>query len=295
MTLKTNTELLVAILDTYSSGVSNSLQTVAEMNGVSFRSVYAWLRDETLIIPEYMGMIDQTFGKLMGHARNVSKAITISRSLEDRVLNGLKVQIVHHGEFAYVDDEAAIRATKEDFEFGVANGYFFEDKKKRDANGNRIIATRIEAPPAQLVEVYARANLPSIYGNKLETTLKGTLNLGVTTVGEQRPLPPEVKALISPVTETALLPGDGTEVYAAQDLSDLLGPDLASDASEPLAPTTDTPPEVFEPEPVAALPPQPIEPVIRDVTSIPPGWRAELARLNEKLSAPYPEKLNRRA
>src|ERR1700693_1992255 len=110
MTKKTDPEILIGILDTYCSGVTNSLGTVAAMNGVSFKSIYSWLRDPEIILDEYMGEKNISFGKAMNLARNVSKALTISRSLEDRVLNGLKIQVWHHGEPSYLDDEAAIVA-----------------------------------------------------------------------------------------------------------------------------------------------------------------------------------------
>jgi hypothetical protein len=303
MTRKTDTELLIRILDTYCSGVTNSLGTVAAMNGVSFKSIYTWLRDETIRL-DYMGEVDITFGRAMNMARNVAKALTISRSLEDRVLNGLKVQVWHHGEPSYLDDEEAVTATKEEFETGLDLGYFWPDRKKRVRNPDtgvfeRVIATRIEAPPAQLVEVYARANMPSIYGAKSEVTMKGNVNLGVTT-GAQRPLPPEVQALIAPqaITETTMLltAVDGAEVYAPDSLDDILGPDpLASPGPDPLA-TTDTPPDVFEPEGAALPEPATPEPVmIRDTATIPPQWRTDWAALQAKLSSPAPDKINRRA
>ena len=310
MTKKTDPEILIGILDTYCSGVTNSLGTVATMNGVSFKSVYTWLRDETLILDEYMGVENISFGKAMNMARNVSKALTISRSLEDRVLNGLKVQVWHHGEPSFVDDEQAILVEDLDLRETL---FGYRDGKKRDADGNRIIATRVEAPPAQLVEVYARANMPSIYGNKNEVTMRGNLNLGVTVAGTRPPLPAEVLAQIAPkpVTETNLLTDttDG-EVYEADSLDDLLGPDPV------LAPTTDTPPEAYDPEPVAALPraswptsspmiasapteretspPQPVNSILGPTPkTIPAGWRSEWEKLQARPG--LPDKNNRRA
>jgi hypothetical protein len=287
MTRKTDPDLLIRILDTYTSGITNSLQTVASMNGVSFASVYTWLKDPEIIIPEYMGEINIPFGKAMNLARNVAKAITISRSLEDRVLNGLRVQIVHHGAFLYVDDEAAIRATDEDFKWGVEAGIFWPDKKMRDKAGNRIVATKIEAPPAQLVEVYARANMPAVYGNKNEVTVKGNVGIAVSTIGAQRPLPvqfqtPPPPPQLEAVTETA---SDDGEVYSeAASLDELLG----------VEPATDTPPDVYvdaAPEPIAPPPIEPDPVMIREPTPaayaptpspIPAGWRNEWLALQAK-------------
>ncbi len=251
MTKKTDENLLLALLDTYTSGVTNSLETVASMNGVSFRSVYSWLRDPEIILDEYMGERNISFGKAMNLARNVSKVLTVGRSLEDRVLNGLKVQVWHHGQPSYQDDEKAILIEDLDLR-EIIFGY--RDGKKRDSDGNRIIMTKIEAPPAQLVEVYARANMPSIYGHKTETTIKGDVQLGVTVVaGQRRPLPPEAIPYAKPedldVVETVLLDAPG-EVYEPIDagLDELLGLD-GSSAAEDLA-VTDTDPA----EPVTAAP-----------------------------------------
>lgn len=296
MTRKTDPDLLIRILDTYTSGITNSLQTVASLNGVSFASVYTWLKDPAIIIPEYMGEIDIPFGKAMNLARNVAKAITISRSLEDRVLNGLRVQIVHHGAFLYVDDEAAIRATDEDFKWGCEQGIFWPDKKKRDKDGNRIVATKIEAPPAQLVEVYARANMPAVYGNKNEVTVKGSLGIAVSTIGNQRPLPVQFQTpppQLEAITETASDDGEPETFEAENSLDELLGVD-------PVSPATGTAPDVFvdaAPEPIAPPPPIAAEPVmIRDPAAyvatpsdilaapkvIPAGWRYEWDELQKR-------------
>jgi hypothetical protein len=287
MTKKTDPELLLALLDTYTSGVTNSLETVAAMNGVSFRSVYSWLRDPEIILDEYMGEQNIPFGKAMNLARNVSKVLTVGRSLEDRVLNGLRVQVWHHGQPQFRDDEKAILIEDLDMREML---FGYRDGKARDADGNRIIMTKIEAPPAQLVEVYARANMPSIYGHKTETTIKGNIGLGVTVVAPavRRAIPPEALPfataadLEGTVTETTLIEG---AYEATEALDELLGLDEIS-------PTTDTEPDEPEPEPAAAPEPPPEPVVIREQPYVPPGqWRAEYDALMAR--ANFPKKTNR--
>jgi len=310
MTLKTDKNLLMALLDTYTSGVTNSLETVAAMNGVSFRSVYSWLRDPEIILDEYMGEQNITFGKAMNLARNVSKVLTVGRSLEDRVLNGLRVQVWHHGQPSYQDDEKAILIEDLDLREMI---FGYRDGKKRDSDGNRIIMTKIEAPPAQLVEVYARANMPAIYGHKTETTIKG-VELGVTVITNavRRPLPPEALPYATAqdldVVETVLLDAPG-EVYEPIDagLDELLGLD-GSSAAEDLAVTDTEPglpssaaeerpdepaegPDVAVSEPshgpdpgayVTAPAEREASPPADPLLNIAPGWRADYQALLDK-------------
>ena len=73
----------------------------------------------TYVRKTYMGEQNITFGRAMNLARNVSKAITVSRALEDRVLNGIKIEVWAAGQPSYLDDESAIRATDADFKWGV--------------------------------------------------------------------------------------------------------------------------------------------------------------------------------
>ena len=236
MTLKNDPEFLIQILDDYSSGVTNSLEVLAKRNGVHVRTLFMWMRDKSLTL-NYMGRENITFGQAMGMARNVMKAVTVGRTLEDYVLNGRRVESWHHGQPVFEEDEELVRFG-EDF---VKNVLGLPDMYRRDENGNRVIATRIEYAPAQLIETYARANMPGVYGNKSEVTMKGQVSLGVTTIGTQRPLPPQVQAQIAgeKITETVKL-----------------------------APTTDTP-ERYEPEAEPVAPPAPpeAERVIRDVPS----------------------------
>jgi hypothetical protein len=294
MTKKTDPELLLALLSTYCSGVTNSLETVAAMNGVSFRSVYTWLRDPEITVPEFMGEPNITFGKAMNLARNVSKVLTVGRSLEDRVLNGLKVQVWHHGQPSYVDDEKAILVEDLDMREML---FGYRDGKKRDADGNRIIATRVEAPPAQLVEVYARANMPSIYGHKTETTIKGNVSLGVTTIAPaiRRPIPPEAlpyatAADLEGVTETTLV----NEVYEPADtgLDDLLGLEVTdTEPDEPAAAAAPEPddepapaPGVRGPETMITSAPTEREtsPSADPLLNVAPGWRREYQALLDR-------------
>ena len=293
MTLKNDPELLIRILDTYTSGVTNSLETVAAMNGVSFRSVYSWLRDESITV-DYMGEQNITFGRAMNLARNVSKVLTVGRSLEDRVLNGLKVQVWHHGQPSYVDDEKAILIEDLDLRELI---FGYRDGKKRDADGNRIIATRIEAPPAQLVEVYARANMPSIYGHKTETTIRGNLELGVQVVGSRGPVPPEALPyataadLAGTITETTLIESAKGEVFEAVAADEVLDELLGLEVTD----TSPDAPEPDEPEPAAVRTAEPdpgassSAPTEREISApanpmlnIAPGWRSEYQALLDR-------------
>lgn len=232
MTLKNDTEFLIQILDDYSSGVTNSLEVLAKRNGVNVRTLFMWMRDKSLVL-DYMGRSQITFGQAMAMARNVMKAVTVGRTLEDYVLNGRRVEVWHHGRPQFEEDETLVKLGEE----FVRDVLGLPDMYRRDANGNRILATRIEYAPAQLIETYARANMPSVYGNKSEVTMKGQVSLGVTTMGIQRPLPPEVQAQIASdasggrekITETVKLAAPTTstpEQFTAvdPDLEDILQP-----------------------------------------------------------------------
>jgi len=304
MTLKTNSELLIRILDTYTSGQTASLARIAEICGVSFSSIYQWMKDPEILV-DYMGQTQISFAAAMQMARSVSRAMIVSQSLENFVLQGRTTAIVHHGEFSYVDDEAAIAATDEEFKLGLDLGYFFPDKKKRDQNGCRIVATRVELCPAQLIEKFAASAIPSVYGQRSELTVKGNVSLGVQTVGgPRRPIPAEFVQYATPrdlaldgVVETTLLTDDsGGEVYEADSLDDLLG----LDDDEPDMAVTDTAPD--EPEPEAVLrnaQPEPVmivsapteretspppSPILATPKTVPAGWRAEYQALQEKLA-----------
>ena len=76
MTLKNDTELLIQILDDYSSGVTNSLETLASRNSISVRTLFMWMRDKDLVL-DYMGRVGVTFGQAMTMARSVMKHITV--------------------------------------------------------------------------------------------------------------------------------------------------------------------------------------------------------------------------
>jgi hypothetical protein len=231
---KNDPAFLLKILNLYSSGKLNSLERLADMTGISLRILFVWMRDKEITV-DFMGQKQITFGAAMAMARNVGKAATVTKVLEEYVLNGRRVEIYHHGQPVFVEDEALVRLG-EDY---CRNFLGLPDMLKRDADGNRVIATRIEYPPSQLIEAYARANMPSVYGNKSELTMRGSMSLGVTTVGVRAALPvqqPETITL-APVTETIKL-----------------------------APVTDTP-EVFEAEPAddpVVMAPEP-ERVIREV------------------------------
>lgn len=272
--LKNDPAFLIQILDDYSSGVTNSLEVLARRNAVNVRTLFMWMRDKNLTV-NYMGR-DCTFGQAMGMARNVMKAITVGRTLEDYVLNGRRVEIWHHGRPQFEEDETLV-ALGEEF---VRDVLGLPDMYRRDANGNRILATRVEYAPAQLVETYARANMPAIYGNKSEVTMRGQVSLGVTTVGQRAPLPPQFQkapqAVEAVITETKLLPVSDTpplEVYAAVDdpeLDEMLGPEPVA-VPEPVV-YSDAPTErerVAPPQAGSILAKKPIS----------PSWQAELDKL----------------
>lgn len=238
--LKNNLELLMQILDDYASGTTNSLEMLAKRNGISLRTLFTWLKDKTLIIPEFMGRENITFGQAMQQARNVMKAVTVGRTLEDYVLNGRRVEVWHHGRPQFEEDEGLVKLG----EAFVRDVLGLPDMYRRDDNGNRILATRVEYAPAQLIEKYASANMPNLYGNKSEVTMRGQVALGVATIaGPQRPIPAEVQARLA-----ELRPAQITETVK-------------------LAPATDTV-EQYEPEDgFAALPSDP-QPEAAPVTAI---------------------------
>jgi hypothetical protein len=170
LTIKTDIPFLTALAYRLAEGDIVSLVELCrrvsneEDRTVSWASVYSWMRDPSIILPEFMGQTDVPFKKAMNIAKKCARTAVISRSLEDRVLNGTEIQVWHHGVPAYVDDEELIRLGW-DFCRDVLG---LVDMKKRDADGNRIIQTRREPAPAQLVETYARAHLPNVYGLKSE-------------------------------------------------------------------------------------------------------------------------------
>lgn len=245
--LKNKPEFLLQILNDYSSGITNSLEVLAQINGVSIRSLFVWMRDPTITV-DFMGREGITFGQAMTMARNVMKVVTVGKTLEEYVLRGREIQVWHGGAPSYLDDEEAI--LEEDLDVREML-YGYRDGKKRDANGNRIIATRIEYAPAQLIEKYAASNMSAVYGNKSEVTMRGNVGLGVTVVGQRPPLPPEVQAMV------------------AGEITDMVKVKVPQ-----IAPATDTP-EQYEPEPNLDVPvtaPEP-ERVIRSL----PGEREKIA------------------
>jgi hypothetical protein len=256
--LKNDPEFLIQILDDYSSGVTNSLEVLAKRNGLAVRTLFMWMRDKSLTL-NYMGRDGITFGQAMAMARNVMKAITVGRTLEDYVLNGRRVESWHHGLPVFEEDEGLVKLG-EDF---VRDVLGLPDMYKRDANGNRVIRTRIEYAPAQLIEKYASANMPGVYGNKSEVTMKGQVALGVTTIGQRAPLPPEIQAMQRP---EAIGPTEAEKITETVKVAQL-------------APTTSTV-EQYEPEPdpvETVTLPEP-ERVIRDV----PTEREKIAPPTQK-------------
>jgi hypothetical protein len=140
-----------------------------------------------------MGEVDITFKRAFTIARKVAAIAAVTNTLEDKVANGVKSLVwAHGGEPSWEDDEAAIRATPDELATGIELGYFWADKKRRDADGNRVQRTRIDPAPAQLVEMFARSQMRRIYGDKSELAIKGNVNLGVQVLGRStgRPFSP---------------------------------------------------------------------------------------------------------
>ena len=77
--LKNNSELLLAVLDDYSSGAVHSLEGLAQRHGIAVRTLFMWMRDKNITL-DYMGRTGITFGQAMQQARTVAKA-ACSRSL----------------------------------------------------------------------------------------------------------------------------------------------------------------------------------------------------------------------
>jgi hypothetical protein len=146
---------------------------------VSWSSIYEYMRDPNIILPEFMGEKNLTFKKAMNMARKCATVSIISQSLEERVLNGTLEEVFHHGQPTWVEDEELV-LFGEKFALDVLG---MPDMYKRDADGNRIVRTRRVPAPAQLVAEFARANMPGVYGTRSEVTMRGQVNLGVTVLG----------------------------------------------------------------------------------------------------------------
>ena len=293
---KRDPDLLIRILDDYSSGYTVSLTRIAERHGLSFRSIYQWLKLPDLIIPEWNGFVGKTFGECMQQARSIAKAIVVGNSLEEYCLRGRKVSVWHHGVPSYVDCEiAASCASEEEFKTLCELGVCWPDKKKRVKNPEtgiweRVIATRMELAPSDLIFRFAAANMPGLYGHKSEVTMRGNVSLGVTTIAPalRRPVPEAALPFARPsdldrvpVTETI---GDGgqPEVFSADDdLDELLGVD---DDSAPRGADLDEvePERVTRSEPSERETSPPPDPMLAPTKTIPEAWRVELEALERR-------------
>ena len=271
---KSDPDFLKRICDLYASGYSNSLRQIADKMGVGCATLYMWMRDPEITLDEWMGEQNISFGKAMTMARQVATFVTVSESLEEFVRAGRKVQVFHHGVPSWVADELFARSTPAEQKDLVALGVCWPDGLKRDAQGNRIILTKVELAPSDLIQKFAAATMPKIYGAKLEVTSKdGGATTGVTTIGERRPIPSAFLPFASKkdLEDSAvemISDGGDPEVFSEPDeaLDDLLGPDPV------LAPTTDTPAPMFDPEPSPYLEPLPVETVIVNRESLPPNY-----------------------
>lgn len=164
-----------------------------EERAITWPSVYGWLRDPTIILPEFMSEVDITFKRAFTIARKVAAIAAVTNTLEDKVANGVKSLVwAHGGEPSWTDDEYACSLSEADFKDALAMGIVYHDKKRRDADGNRIQRSRVDPAPAQLVEMFARSQMRRIYGDKSELAIKGNVNLGVQVLGRStgRPFSP---------------------------------------------------------------------------------------------------------
>jgi hypothetical protein len=205
---KNENELLVSILDTLASGEVVALGPLAEMHGISVRTMFGWLKDGSVMV-EWQNQT-MTFKKAMQAARDVMKAVVVTQSLESYVARGRVSEIYHGGQPSFLEDEELVQLG-EPFWRDVLG---YPDCFKRDADGNRIIRTRIEYAPAALIEKFAASAFPRVYSDKSELTLRGNVALGVSTIGVRAPLPPNVQAQLAsaePVTETRQLARPETE------------------------------------------------------------------------------------
>src|SRR4051812_41803030 len=104
--LKNSEQLLIAILEDYSSGTM-SMDRLAKRHGVSPRAMFMWARDPNLMVT-FMGRT-VTFGAAMSLARTVAKAVTVSESLEQYVRNGRETEVWFQGRPQYKEDEALVK------------------------------------------------------------------------------------------------------------------------------------------------------------------------------------------
>jgi hypothetical protein len=252
MTKKNDPDLLIAICDTLAGGLTLSLKEAARLNGTTAVSIWSWMQDPALIIPEYLGQQNITFGKAMKLARKAGVALAISETFENRIaVGGHFEKVWFQGQPTYIADERQVDLD-EDMRLML---YGFRDGLKRDENGNRIQHSRFVPAPAQLIEKFIEANAPKLYGQKSQLTVDSKVNLGVTVIGERsRPLPQPVQVVTQQITETvareALEAPDAVEQFEIEDAEP-----VEQYSAEPEA-QGDEP----EPEPVAPEP-EPIEPV----------------------------------
>lgn len=323
MTKRTE-ETLLRILDLHASGEVVSYKKLAKAVGVSWRSIFSWLSDSSIMVT-WNGE-RTTFRAAMLSARLAMKAAVVSDSLEEVVAGGRKIAVWHHGVQTFEPCELAHScATDAELQEYIDLGLCWPDKLKRVFNAatgvyERVPSFRSEPASAEMIIAFARANQPALYGNKLETTIKGSMSLGVRTIGAQKPLPAYVlEAMDRPpatevITETVLVDDSApVEVFEVEPdpLDDLLGPEPEP---APIGAATDTPPVPFDPEPAPPLEPLPVAPgrtsetmistptppeyapppapILATARTIPPGWRAEIEALQRKLA--LPEKLDRR-
>jgi hypothetical protein len=196
---KNDEELLIACCDTYAGAGTLSLSEVARRNGTTRVSLWSWMNDPNLIISEYMGQQNITFARAMKLARKCAIAMTLSSALEDRVANGSWESVWFQGLPTWVEDERTVGWSEDERE---ALG-FERDGLLRDPNGNRVQQRRHVPAPAQLIEKFAEANAPKLYGHKSQLTVDSKINLGVTVI-PQRAAPQPVEVVTQQITETVV-------------------------------------------------------------------------------------------
>jgi hypothetical protein len=201
MTKKNDVELLISICDTIAGASTLSLKEAARRNGISVPTLWAWMKDPAVVIPEYLGEQNIPFSKAMKLARKCAVAVAISEGLENRVLAGHWETVWFQGQPTWVEDERCVGIDDPDVREMLG---YARDGLLRDENGNRVQHRRHVAPPAQLIEKFVEANAPKLYGQKSKLAVDSKVSLGVTVIGGQRaaPLPQPVQVVTQQITET---------------------------------------------------------------------------------------------
>jgi hypothetical protein len=239
MSKKSDTAFLIELCDTYAGSGTLSLSETARRCGTTRVSLWTWMNDPTLTI-EYMGR-EVTFGQAMKMARRCAIAMTISSALEDRVANGHYETVWFQGQPTWVEDERCVGIDDPDIRELLG---FPRDGLLRDENGRRVQQRRHVPAPSQLIEKFAEANAPKLYGAKSKLEIDNRISLGVTTIPQRvAPSPAPVQVLAQQITETVA--SETGESFEPEDAEYQQQPEIQGS----------------EPEAAPAPAPEPLEPV----------------------------------